>query len=648
MFWQLIFILFTSSILSVTAQEEVQLSDLSKKQVNLLNQAKKNVRLQYFDEAIAQLDKIIDKEPGSLDALSLKAEALYRKGDLDMSADVLEKVVGINPTFESTHYYTLGLIYQALLKIEDARKCYKAYLNTSPESIKLIDKSTNYLTQLDFIEFAINHPVPFKPEKLPPEINGESSSESLPLFEADGKTIVFTRRENNQEDIYISQLDENGKWQMAQPISAINSPQNEGAHAISADGNVLIFTGCQRPDGLGNCDLYITEKRNGAWQKPVNMGQGINTAAREAHPTLSADGRKLYYVSDRAGGFGGRDIWYTKRNEEGRWLVPKNMGPTINSEGDDESPHLHLDGQHFYFMSDGHMGMGDSDLFLSKLENGKWGEPKNLGYPINTQSKEGALSVEPSGQYAYFTSDRKLNLDNLRERQSNIYRFELPETMRPNPIIFGIFKIVDKSTKSKIVASVEVFNTLTNEIVSDFTYLPNATSPLVTFAKGNNYGVHVSAPGYTFYSMSNFNLDSLSNNVRDTIEIYMQKIKVSEGSKLDADEPIVLNNVFFESGSSDLLNASFYELNKVADMILADPSIKIQVNGHTDNVGNESNNLALSQKRAESVVSYLVGRGIKQDRLIAKGFGEKVSVAENGSEVGRSKNRRTEFIILRN
>lgn len=618
---------------------------LSSKQQKVIQEINSDIRLNYYDVALEKLDKFIAKTPDYLQAYILKGEVQYRLENLKDAAISLEYVIQQDSLCDVNSFYTLGRIYQQLKDIDRAKKNYHRFIRLGKNE-NLINRAKSSLEQLDFIDYAVKHPVAFNPEKLDKTINGTPSSESLPLFTVDGRQMIFTRKINGQEDLYTSSLDQNGKWTEAVPLDELNTPQNDGAHAISADGQVIIFTGCNWEDGLGGCDLYISEKMKGKWGKPKNMGAPINTRAREAQPTLSADGRTMYFVSDRADGVGGRDIWRSKRRPDGLWSVPRNVGPTINTTGDDESPHLHFDGRHLYFMSNGHIGMGDSDLYLSTLKEGNWSSPINLGYPINTEAREGALSVSPDGEYAYFTSNRKLDSDNEEKYDHDIYRFKLPDGLKPDPVSFGIFNIVDASTNKLIPAEISVFDQTSNELLSSFEYLPTQPSPLVTFALGNHYGVHITSPGYVFYSSTGLLFDDISINKFDTITIALSKLEVSSDEET-LTSPTVLNNVFFSSGSADLSPSSFFELDRLLDLLNSHPDIIFQISGHTDDVGSEADNLALSQLRAEAVRNYLLARGIAASRVRAVGYGESQPIADNGTEKERAMNRRTEFFILK-
>jgi outer membrane protein OmpA-like peptidoglycan-associated protein len=356
----------------------------------------------------------------------------------------------------------------------------------------------------------------------------------------------------------------------------------------------------------------------------------------DAQPTLSADGQTLVFTSRRSGSKGMADLWVTYKRSNGRWSLPENLGDSINTVMDEFGPYLHPDGQTLYFSSAGHPGMGGKDIFYSKRKaDGSWGKPVNMGYPINTKNEEMHMIVSADGKKGYFSSDREGGVG-LRD----IYSFELYDAAQPVPVTFMRGKVTDKKTGKPMKAAFEVIdlqtgvtrvNSSSDKVTGEF---------LVSLPSGSRYAVNVNAPGYLFYSGSYTLGKSLKPNEEFQVDIQLSPIAVGES--------MVLNNIFFASGSSALLNESKLELNKLVELFAANPKMKIEVGGHTDNVGNDQSNLTLSEQRAKSVVAYLTEKGVTADRLTSKGYGKTKPIADNSSEEGRSKNRRTEFKVVAN
>ena len=474
----------------------------------------------------------------------------------------------------------------------------------------------------------------FNPKNMGDSINS-TALEYLPSLTVDGNKMIFNRRINGDEDFYESNK-VNGVWQNAKPLAGkLNTNFNEGAQNISQDGDWLIFTGCNYPEGLGSCDLYISYKnKKGEWSEAENMGRNINTDAWESAPSLSPDKRDLYFSSTRAGGFGGSDIWVSHRKENGSWQKPENLGPTINTSGDDGCPFIHADNQTLYFNSNGHEGYGLSDLFVSrKNEKGEWQKATNLGYPINTIDDEGSLIVAADGKTAFYASDKgdfKNGLD--------LYTFELREDIRAQKTFWVKGKIYDKKTNAGLPSSVEL-TTIDSGYVLSKLRTDEEGNYLTTLPQGKSYAFSVNRKGYLFYS-ENFTMQGNVNDSPLVVNIGLQPLE--KGSS------IILKNIFFESKKYELQTTSFTELNKVAELLKENPVLSIQISGYTDNVGKPSDNLLLSVNRAKAVISYLQSKGIGAKRLTGKGFGEASAIAPNTTEAGKSQNRRTELTVISN
>jgi outer membrane protein OmpA-like peptidoglycan-associated protein len=485
------------------------------------------------------------------------------------------------------------------------------------------------------LDYAASHAATaykFEPQNLGDSINS-AVSEYYPTITIDGNKLIYTRRVNNfNEDFYESDK-ENGVWKKSVSLPGnINTNQNEGAQNISQDGQWLIFTGCNFPDGHGSCDLYISYLTADGWSTPENLGENINTEYWESAPSLSPDKRDLYFSSRQPDGYGGSDIYVSHRQLNGKWGIPENLGPTINTAGDEGTPFIHADNQSLYFTSNGHPGYGGDDLFISrKGPDGKWGKPENLGYPINTIENEGSLVITADGKTAYYASDRADSRGGL-----DLYSFGMREDIRPAQTLWVKGRVFDRQTLKGLPSSVVLTDLSTGAVISNL-QTDETGNYLITLPKGKDYAFDVKRKGYLFYS-ENFSLSKEQGDTAYHIDIPLQPI--------EANAAIVLKNIFFETNKYEIKPESGAELNEVVQLMKDNPTLHIQISGHTDNSGKAAENQTLSENRARAVTSYLVAHGVPQGRLSFKGYGDSKPVADNATPEGRAKNRRTELTVV--
>jgi outer membrane protein OmpA-like peptidoglycan-associated protein len=585
-----------------------------------------------YDEAIDNLQKALNEDAKFIEAHMLLADVLRGRWRYKEAADQYKQVINLDAEFNRGVYYKLGDCEVHTGDYADAKvrlEKYLTYDNLSDQNIFVAKKLVNdCIFSLD----AIQHPVQFKPLNLGPEIN-TADDEYMPAITADENTLIFTRKISNNEDFYQS-VKTNGKWQTATYLSdQINTPQyNEGAQSISQDGKVLFFTGCNRPDGLGRCDIYISQKKGDDWGKPFDISPPVNTSGWESQPSISADGRTLYFVSNRKGGYGGYDIWKSTLSEKG-WSEPENLGPNVNTAMDEQSPFIHPDDSTLYFCSNGWPGLGGMDLFMSRLgKDGKWQKPVNLGYPINSNGDENGLSLTANGTYAFFASNKLNGAGGF-----DIYTFELPSELRPHQVTYVKGIVEDAVTKQPLEAAVEILDLQKNTPVYQDYSSAEQGDFLATITTGKDYGLNISRDGYLFYS-ANFSLVGHENKNPFNLLALLQPIEI--GNK------VILNNIFFDTNKFDIKDESNPEMQKLVDFLNLNKGVKIEISGHTDNVGSDQANQVLSENRAKSVYQYLIANGIQADRLTYKGYGETQPIAPNDTDEGRSKNRRTEFKIM--
>ena len=456
-------------------------------------------------------------------------------------------------------------------------------------------------------------------------------SEYFPSMTVDGDQLVWTRRVSDlNEDFYISQK-AGGVWQMGTPMSGeINTPMKEGAQQISQDGKWLVFAG-QYPDSYGRFDLYLSVLTEKGWSLRQNLGGKINSEFWESSPCLSPDKRELYFSSDRPGGFGGIDIYVSRLMANGRWSEPENLGPAINTPGDESSPFLHADNETLYFSSNGLQGYGGADLFKAKRGLQGFGEVENLGYPVNTIDNEGSLFVAADGSTAWMASNRSDSKGGL-----DIYYFNLPETVRPVTTSWVSGRVYDSLTGKGLTAQVELVNLETKQVVALVTTDEDGKY-LCTLPCERRYAFIVNRKGYLFHSQQVF-VDKVEGSGGFTRDIPLMPIQ--EGFRM------VLRNVLFETGKHDLLPESVVELDKLVALMKENPGMKIEISGHTDNTGLETANVELSSLRAKAVTDYLVAKGIPAYLLTSRGYGSSRPVADNNTPEGRQLNRRTEFLVI--
>ncbi len=620
------------------------LSKYPKKLVKSFDEVRQLYINKNYTSALEQINGLIDKNKLFLEAYLLKADILHEMNQPAQEADCLEQVLGIDSLKFPKVYFMLGSALKKTGEYANAKQDFLRFIECGGNQPALINKARIEIGNCDFVLKQLERAFEFKPVDLGDSVN-TVFDEYWPSLSIDGKTLVFTRlvpffdrltnRQFFQEDFFISGL-KDGKWEKAKPISSVNTQENEGAQAISPDAGLLFFTACARRDTWGGCDIYFSKKTDNGWSVPQNVGGPVNSSGWDSQPSISGNNEYLYFVSNRKGGKGGMDIWRSRLigfdREIPHWGKAENLGDSINTPGNEMSPFVHPDGQTLYFASDYWQGMGGNDLFFSKMKaDSFWSQPVNLGCPINTQHDERGLVVDASGATAYYSSD-------MTGKGMDIFSFEMPEKIRPVPVTYIQGQVVDAKNDTPVVAVIEMID-LENSGKVIRVQIDEKGGFLVGIPLGQNYMMNVSAPGYLFFS-EHFSL----NDRKSAIEPFLLKIRLNS---VEPGSVAVLRNVFFDTGSFQLLPASVVELNKLTDFLRQNSSINIEIGGHTDNVGSEQFNLELSAKRAESVCLFLTKSGIEENRLSYRGYGFSQPVQSNDTDNGRAVNRRTEITVVK-
>jgi outer membrane protein OmpA-like peptidoglycan-associated protein/tetratricopeptide (TPR) repeat protein len=586
--------------------------------------------------------KAIKADDQFIEAYQMLAQLCYEQGRLDEAIGYYSQTLDIDPEGNPEGYRLLAGLKQMVGDYAGALELAEQYLAFPPEKLKNRSKGASLRESCLFALIAIKNPVPFQPENLGPEVNSEYS-EYWPALSVDEQMLMFTvmlplpnqtgeEPLKLHEDFFYSNWNDDA-WEARKNAGVpLNTPDNEGAQSLTADGKMLWFTACNRRSGQGMCDLYYSFWEGDRWSNPKNAGSPINSRYSEKHPTISADGRKLYFTSNRPGGLGSYDIWMSERAGDG-WSDPVNLGDSVNTTGLEQSPFIHPDQQSLYFSSTGWPGMGQGDLFLTRLKReSAWSIPENLGYPINTHDDDIGLSLNARGDRAYFASNRGAGTD------TDIYSFEMPVELRPVPVSYMTGRVHDSRNMRGIKAVLQLIDLETEEAVMEMESQAGEGDYLLSLPTDRDYALNVSADGYLFYS-DHFTFTGLHTQAKPMRrDVPMEKIRVGS--------VVVLQNIFYATGSYQLEPASRVELNRVYDFLMLNPAVGVEISGHTDNTGTPELNLSLSEQRAKSVVKYLVNKGIETRRLKAAGYGETVAVADNQTEEGRAMNRRTELKIV--
>lgn len=639
------------SPLAALAQPPGNYTTKETKAIKLYEDGVECMRLQKWSCAESSLKKAAAFDARFVEPRYTLAELYEMQGKDQECIAMYREAVAIIPGYFPTAYLHLADIEFRNQQYGSAEQHYREFLQYEQEPVRR-DRAELGIASCTFAAEAIKNPVPFEPRNLGPGVNTKDP-EYYPCVTADDSTLILTRRVTDpeavpygmQEDFFVSHRGADGAWGTGDPVPNVNTRQyNEGAGTLTPDGRFIVFTKCAGDDGqyggglkgLGSCDLFISRRVGDRWSKPENLGPPVNSRAWESQPSMGSDGRTLYFVRGQRmrDGIKGMDIYTSRLQDDGSFSKPEKVRGRVNTDRQEESVQIHPDGRTLYFSSDGHPGMGGLDIFVSRLQaDSTWGKPVNLGYPINTSADENSLLVSADGRLAYFASDRPGGLGDL-----DLYGFELYPQVRPDAVSFVRGRVYDRETKAPIEADVMLYDLAGGGLATAAYSDPTTGEFLVCLPAGRAYALNAGAEGYLFFSQ-NYDVTGEGTASRPfTLDVPMAPLKPGA--------TIALRNVFFNTASYELLPKSHVELDKLVKLMFANPALRIEVGGHTDNVGSDTDNLRLSDQRANAVRDFLVRKGIEATRITARGYGETKPMATNDTEEGRALNRRTEVVVL--
>jgi len=594
--------------------------------------------INYFIESL----KVDSKNEDALYFLGMSYKYTNQPAKALEQFQILEK---LNPNYSPRFYYELGEAYGGAGQFDKASEMQELFLKNYPSSAdKTLERhQAKYKMRYANEQESLRKQKTFtkEPVRLSDKINSKYD-EYAPVIDPTGTKLYFTSRrlggisredayqERGDEDIYFIEK-VSGAWSEPKLMpSPINSESNEGIDFITSDGQLIGFSS-SREDAIGSTDIYFSVLDGTAWSDQMNMGNVVNSDYWDSNSTISPEGNRIIFSSIRPYSNGLEDLYMIEKNLVGEWSAAINLGGVVNTPFTETAPFLSQDGKTLYFSSDGHPGYGNLDIFKTVYENGKWSVPVNLGTPLNTAGRDDYFTIGGSGEVGYFS---RYGLDG---KNSDLYEIEIPESLRPQPTVVVEGIVTNSKTGERVAAHVMVEDLNSGEIIAVVKSNSVSGRYLVVLPSGKSYSVSANKETFFFHSER---FDVAVDTKFETIKKDIPLKPIEKGTK------IVLNNIFFETGKATLTSQSKVELEKAIDLLNQNPSMVIEVGGHTDNVGDDDFNMKLSHDRAKSVRDYLVTGGIVSTRVQAKGYGETNPVATNDTDDGRKANRRTEFVIL--
>jgi len=608
----------------------------SKKVDDLYAGAKKKFETKDYQGTIKTCNQILSAEPGFKDAHLLLADVYGKLDSVDLEIFYLNKAGEIGREWEVV--FRLGEAHYKKAEYFEALRYYNLY-----SDYKFIPEKRQFLLacKIASCKFAIQPS--YNPDEITPQNSAVPTTEEYwPAISEDGKKLVLTKVSNDPKQftdraVEITQPD-SAKWDIARLLNDTIAFYNEGVKTLSDSSRIMFFTACNRPDGMGNCDIYFVRFKDRKWTVPVNAGSGVNSEYWEGQPSFSAENSVLYFSSNKTGGTGKTDIWkceLTGFSDEGlpQWKQPVNLGNLINTSGNEISPFIYENKSLLYFASDGQPGMGGMDLYSADIDiSGKITNLRNMGYPINTHYDDDGLALNYVCDTMYFASSRQT------EKGMEIFAFNLDRGLATTPMAYVRVKVKDVKTKKAVQTTVKLESQPFQNRNLQMQETGESGDAMFALQLNRNYAFTVSEPGYLFYSKY-MNMGKVNTvGEPDLLDIELEPIEIGA--------EVQLYNIYYETDSFRILPQSEPELQNLVTFLKNNGQLKIEIQGHTDSSGSAQANQLLSERRAKSVVDYLTGKGVQANRLKWGGYGDKVPIASNKTPEGRTVNRRTTIKIL--
>lgn len=581
-----------------------------------------------FNEGIDLLNASIKKDSNYTDSYISLFQAYLELKEKKNAIDAFEKAISKDSLSCLPYFVKYATAYASIGDFKKTDAILKSIATNLPYYLR---PSYNQLNTV--CTYALSHPADTTVKVLNAGNNINSAdAEYFPTVTVQDSILIFMRRNGiSREDFFFSNITPSG-FSKAVPLSDdLNLTDKKGAPSLSSDLQTLYFAAEYPPLGFGRYDIYSVTKTDTGWSNPINLGPNVNSDWWESAPSISPDGSALYFCSNRPGGYGGIDIYVSYKNKKGYWGKAVNLGPNINTPGDEQTPFIHADNNSLYFASNGWPGYGGSDLYVAhKKLDGTWSKPINLGAPINTNDNEASVAISSNGVDGYIASDRPDSRGNL-----DIYKINLPEVVRANKTYYFNGFIRDAITMNALSGSVKLSD---NNDSSKYMMVnvDNTGKFVLALPYFDSLGIQINSPNHEYASLL-LNKENLTKLNGATFDFQLNPIQKTFTKNF--------KNVFFDLNSATLLKNSNVELNALVEYLQNTSNATILIEGHTDNTGNDNANMLLSTKRAEAIAQFLVMKGIDKNRITTKGYGSTKPIADNITEQGRTQNRRTSFTI---
>ena len=602
-----------------------------------------------LEKAIKQLKHTIKIKDDFAVAYRLLGKAYYETNQFENAKEALEQSFELDKKLSRAAFYECG---DACLRLGDTEQANyylglfkemkdKRYANAQKEGALEKSYEEQYEIKIKNIEFLSQMEEPAEDLQVTAlnSINS-SNNEYLPSLSNDGEFLLFTRNiKGKQEDIYLSKKSGDSWGNENAGAIKINTPNNEGMAKFEPHNYKVYYAGCSRQEEAIDCDIYQSTFIDGKLHGENEIRGDLNSPKWDSQPSISCDAKTMYFASTREGGYGGSDIWFSIKDEDGEWQKPQNMGELINTAGDEEAPFIAKDGRALYFSSNGHPGLGEGDFFVSFNKNNNWSAAKNLGPGLNSPSKELGLFISDDASTIYFSSERKGGKGGL-----DIYKAVLPSDLKPEEVIPVALNLRDKDSGEVVHGTITlgIENSRTN-------YETDHNGNVQLCLAGNKaYSFRVSKKGYKFY-VEAFFLENLGQNQIQNILLAIEKEKKPAPYVGETRHTKTIVQVYFESNSAELDHANLEKLNKLTETINKYDDWNIEVTGFADSVGDQEYNKRLSSERATVVVEYLnkfSNKTISQN-ISALGAGEIEAISEEDNYLPRARRTRGGLIILK-